>query len=321
MIQRKLQIAIGIVLVILALSGCGGPSVALPTSTSVPPTNTSIPPTITPVPPTPTATPRPSFDVLLTDRSGAQTKVTSLKVHVHDSCKGFIYYVSVPTETDFDWEFIRFFTGEYEVDIPFEIIQKVEVKVGDFLDDKRDSIMLADGTVIQGKEIMEAWGDIDTMLTGETDLGTLQIAFEDISEMTPLYEPKSTYIASADGTERAILSLQDGTELKLENAAFYRQARNENGCYVGNQIYETSMMFETTGGSIYDLTWEKIDSISFRDDLSYTDEFDLITPSGSTYSGKAKNIVGFEGTVAFGSYTLTVRVRFHTVAKSLIFGR
>jgi len=281
------------------------------------PIATSVPSTITPVPVTPTI-PIPSFDALLTDRRGLQTKVTDLKAHIHDSCGSVYYYIDASIETDFDWDFIRFFTGEYEIDVPFEIIQKVEVKYGDYSNEKRDSIILADGTVIQGRD--GATGDeLGTMLMGETDLGKFQIAFEDISEMTPLYEPSSSFIAIPSGTNNAILSLQDGTELKLENATFYRLEKNKNGCYLGNQTYTNSVIFETTGGSNYELTWEKMGSISFVREA--WDQFNLVTPSGSEYSGRVPDVVGIEGTASLGNYILKVRVPFYSNAKSLTFSK
>ena len=39
-------------------------------------------------------------DAIITDAKGAKTSVRNIRAHLHDSCKGFLYYLGIPTDTD-----------------------------------------------------------------------------------------------------------------------------------------------------------------------------------------------------------------------------
>ena len=69
-----------------------------------------------------------ALDAEITDKTGARVIVTNLKSHRHDSCEGFMYYLGVATKTDFYNDFMTVKTGEYEIQVPFEIIKHVTVQ-------------------------------------------------------------------------------------------------------------------------------------------------------------------------------------------------
>jgi hypothetical protein len=254
-----------------------------------------------------------AVDAQITDRTGAKTIVSNLKSHRHDSCGGFMYYLGVATETDFYYDFLPVKTGEYEVQIPFEIIKLVTVQEKtDPKDTWRKSylynIFLSDGTEIKGelRKVSE--------FTGASDLGAFKIATGGVKEIVFTHKPSLSFNATSCGKNKATLVLSDGSQLLLNGVAFVNEKKNRNGCYIGEEECLYSMKFKA-GETEYDIEWGKISSIVFGG----SEKFKLVAKTGSELVGTAQNTIGAEGIATIGHFKLRVIVPFDSKASKLTF--
>ena len=265
--------------------------------------------------PTPTVSPAFTIECQITDQDGLQMSVTDLKAHSHDSCGSFRYWVGVPRETDFYWDFIPIRMDEYILYVPFEVIKSVTVQKEEEAsgwERYRYRLVLSDGTVIEGtptKKISD--------FTGECDLGDFKISIGGIKKINFVH-PKMSISAAPKGKNRATLYLSDGTQLQLNGSAFVVETRNKNGCYTGEKYFNT-LKFEV-GVVEYNIEWDKIAAIVFAEsDKPTPKKFKLIQQSGSEYVGSAINRDGVEGIVTQGNFKLRVIVPFTSRAERLLF--
>ncbi len=70
-------------------------------------------------------------EATITDDKGGRTQVDDLRAHTHFSCKGFMYHLGIPTETDLSSDSMLFEVGggnenlgrgQYVVEVPFSIV-------------------------------------------------------------------------------------------------------------------------------------------------------------------------------------------------------
>ncbi len=254
-----------------------------------------------------------ALDAEITDETGVRTIVTNFKCHRHDSCKGLMYYLRVATETDFYNDFILLNTGEYEVQVPFEIVKRVTAQ------ERTDStetwkksyiytVLLSDGIEIRGEPIKMS------EFTGSTDLGEFRISTGGVKEIVFIHKPSLIFNATSFGKNSATLVLSDGSQLRLNGTAFVNEKKNKNGCYIDEEEFLYSMKLKV-GVSEHDIGWEKISSILFNSSRY----FKLVAKTGSEIIGTAENVVGVEGIATIGNFKLRVTVPFDSKASKFIF--
>ncbi|NIM15174.1 MAG: hypothetical protein GTO45_24685 [Candidatus Aminicenantes bacterium] len=256
-------------------------------------------------------------NVDLTDSNGMKTKVSNLKAYMKDSCKGMMYYLGVATKTEFSWDFIPIDTGDYIVNVPFEIIQKIKVEKKK--DPKKTwrinyiyNLFLSDGSVIKGetKRITEFKGD--------TDLGKFSVSKANVKEILFNHTPALNFNAELKGKKNAVLELSDKSQLSLEGASFVKDVKNRNGCFL-RETFPNEMIFDT-GASQYTIVWDKIASIVFQKlEKSYEKKFKLISKNGNEYLGTARELTGIQGAAVIGGFKLRLTIPFNSKALRVIF--
>lgn len=258
-------------------------------------------------------------NVSITDAKGIETNVEAFKSHRQENCGGVRYYLGVPTETDFFWDFIPIDTGEYIVRIPFSIIRQIEVEEktdpeNRFIKSYVYTVNLADNSILKGTvaKIKE--------FTGDSDLGKFKISIGGVRSIIFQHVHRTSFNASKKGNHSANLVLFEKSTMILDGATFVEENKNKNGCYTG-EGYPSFIKFQT-GESEYEISWDKIAEIVFvktDEKYSYRKFFKLVTRKGSEYTGSASNIIGIEGVAKLGGYSLRVTVPLDSNSIKLVF--
>ena len=266
-------------------------------------------------------------DATITDSKGTRTPVTGIRTHLHDSNKGFTYYIGSATETDTEWNSIFLFvdTNRYRVEIPLDIIKTItadrtdpQAKTKTPMRSLQWTVVLSDDTTLIGRPV--AFQDFKA----KADLGDFSIPHASVAQMV-FASPKTTYHATPHGDRAVTFYPTDAEKRILTGAAFIFDDRNQNGCFL-RWTYKNNIQFVTEGGATYDITWDKIREIDFRalpaGPTNAVVHFSnrvvrLTSPSGTEYRGSVKDALGVEALSHIGSFDLPVVVPFTSTSGRL----
>jgi hypothetical protein len=264
--------------------------------------------------------------VVVTDEKGAKTTAADFRAHKHDGCKGMMYYMGSPTETDTYFDSMYLEIGgtlagsEYLVEIPLSIISSVKSHAradslkDPFFEKFKWDVVLSDGTTLTGRPVpfKSALGFDD--FRGKTELGDFTIEWRHVAQLS-FGSPKHEHQAMANGTHSLTLYANDSDKKELTGATFIYNRTNQNGCFDG-LAYKDTIDFITDGGAKYQLTWDKIRELRFVNRAN-TVSVQLVGPSGTEYTGKFASALGIEGVSRVGAFDLHVVVPVASTAQRL----
>ncbi len=253
-----------------------------------------------------------AVDAVITDQKGVKSSVSGLRAHRTDNCKGFTYYLGTATETDTDFDsiFLAVDDGQYQLQIPLDIIKSVTPRQTDTKNtssrmSEQWSVLLSDGTTLLGKPI------IFLDFKGQTELGDFTIPLANVAQLS-FPSPKTSHHAKANGNRSVTLYATETDQMSLTGANFIYEDKNRNGCFEGFE-YKDNIEFVTEGGTKYQVTWDKIHELRFA---THSASIQLVAPSGTEYTGQV-NALGVEGVKRIGAFDLHIVVPFASTAKKL----
>jgi hypothetical protein len=265
-----------------------------------------------------------TIDAVVVDRNGTKTSLTNLRIHREYSCKNTFYYADIPTktETDSDSFFLLVADGQYGIEIPLSIVKTASAKQDDRMDSRNSNplwtVLLSDGTMVMGKPttfLSEPTIFKDEFeFRAKAELGQTTIKWMDVSQLI-FPSPKISYQAKSNGTQSVSLYISDTEKRSLTGSAFMKENRNKNGCFTGF-VYQSSFQFVTDGRARYDITWDRFRELRFTKGSS-TGGLQLISVSGTEYSGHVESTLGIQGVSRMGAFDLHVIVPFSSAARRL----
>jgi hypothetical protein len=257
------------------------------------------------------------------DNNGLITKINDIHRYQKETCSGMIHYIGVDTEIEFKEDFIPLYTGSYIINIPFKIIDKIDVeekKIRDMTNFCKYTVLLCDKTIIYG-EISDCWIPIYLLSTfdkyiGTSEIGNFEIFANKVTNIKFIHKNQTLKLDLDPVVNNSLsLFLSNGNSLLVTSTRFVKKITNKNGCYTGKD-YISDITIETEGGSKFNIPWQKIFSIEFIKEggthlYYFNDNIKVLLKNNSSYIGKVENeIIGIEGITSLGNYKLNILIPF-----------
>jgi hypothetical protein len=256
-------------------------------------------------------------DATVTDIKGTKTRVNEIRAHLHDTCKGFMYYINYPTETDVDSESIIVSVDDdrYRVVIPINIIKNMDQRTrhitGAYPRTMPEWVFtLSDDTSVIG-EIKTF-----THLKGKAELGDYLIPWQGVQHMEFLSPNATPQVKLKVSSSRAITFYPTENEGRtVTGVRFINYDKNGNGCLLGFK-YAAEVDFTTEGGAKYSITLDKFRELRVVKKGDASASVQLISSTGTEFNGQM-DAVGVEGVSRFGSFELLLTVPFNLSVKRI----